>query len=346
MRLLILTQKIDSDDPVLGFFHTWVEKLSPHFEKISVVCLEKGRYNLPSNIKVYSLGKEAGQNKLKYVSKFFVYIIGLAREYDAVFVHMNQEYVLLGGLFWKLLGKRVYLWRNHPEGSILTRIAVALSYKVFCTSPYSFTAKYKKTSLLPVGIDTDKFKVTRAQVERKQNSILFLGRMSPIKKPEILIEALSILHKEQVDFQANFYGDPLPKDKTYYASLLEKAASLGLDSKIIFHKAVANDKTPAIYSEHEIFVNLTPTGSMDKTILEATACGCIPIVSNDAYKGIFEDGMLTNGEHTDLAEKIDFWLKSSSEAKAATSGPIEGYVLEKHSLGALIEQLYVLISKS
>ena len=29
-KLLIVTQAIDLDDPILGFFHHWVEMLAPH----------------------------------------------------------------------------------------------------------------------------------------------------------------------------------------------------------------------------------------------------------------------------------------------------------------------------
>ena len=58
MRLLILTQKIDSQDDLLGFFHGWVAKLAEHFDKITVIALGVGQYQLPANIKVLSLGKE------------------------------------------------------------------------------------------------------------------------------------------------------------------------------------------------------------------------------------------------------------------------------------------------
>ena len=71
MRLLILTQKVDKEDPVLGFFHNWVTELSKKFEFIYVVCLEKGKFDLPDNVQVFSLGKEAGKSKIKYIFKFF-----------------------------------------------------------------------------------------------------------------------------------------------------------------------------------------------------------------------------------------------------------------------------------
>mgnify|MGYP001569677115 FL=1 len=120
MRLLILTQKINKSDPILGFFHNWVLKLSEKFESIIVVCLQKGEYDLPSNVKVFSLGKEEGRSKLKYIFKFFHLCFFSSFKYDAVFVHMNQEYVLLGGLFWKILNKKVFMWERIRKSSIIT----------------------------------------------------------------------------------------------------------------------------------------------------------------------------------------------------------------------------------
>ena len=107
MKLLITTQAVDLDDPVLGFFHRWIEELSKRFDTISVICLKEGRHSLPANVSVYSLGKEGGVSRIAYVLNFYRYIWKLRNDYDAVFVHMNQEYVLLGWKFWWLLGKRV-----------------------------------------------------------------------------------------------------------------------------------------------------------------------------------------------------------------------------------------------
>ena len=74
------------------------------------------------------------KNKIKYVFNFYNFLYKLRGQYDSVFVHMNQEYVLLGGLYWKSLNIPVYFWRNHPQGNLLTKISILLSKKVFCTS--------------------------------------------------------------------------------------------------------------------------------------------------------------------------------------------------------------------
>jgi glycosyltransferase involved in cell wall biosynthesis len=357
MKLLIITQKVDKEDPVLGFFHNWILELLKKFESISVICLEKGKFDLPNNVEVYSLGKEKKtesrimnyelSKKIKYANNFLNLILGLHKDYDAVFVHMNQEYVLLGGLFWKIMDRKVYMWRNHNVGNFLTTISVWLSNKVFCTSKFAFVARYKKTEIMPVGINTNQFSINNFQFSNKKGKILFLSRMSPIKKPDLLIDALSILNKKSINFVCDFYGDPTPnRDEEYYEGLKDKVKELGLENKVNFYKAVPNYETPKIYNEYEIFINLTPTGSFDKTILESAVCGCIPIILNKSLQGEIDDKMIIEKETPEsVAEKINFWLNLNSVEKELASKKIQKYVLENHSLNALIEKLCITIKK-
>src|SRR3989344_5101310 len=190
MRLLIVTQVVDRKDPILGFFHHWIEKLAEHTESVHVVCLKKGEHGFSKNVVVHSLGKEEGEvSRTRYTLRFWKFICGLRREYDLVLVHMNQEYVLIGSWLWLLLGKPVYMWRNHYSGSVLTDIAAFFCTKVFCTSKFSYTAKYKNTVLMPAGVDTEIFKLL-PEAPRKIRSILFFGRMSRSKRPKKRIKRI------------------------------------------------------------------------------------------------------------------------------------------------------------
>lgn len=348
MKLLIITQKVDRDNPILGFFHNWILGLSKKFERISVICLEKGAFDLPDNVKVYSLGKESGKAKIKYVNNFLNLILGLHREYDFVFVHMNQEYILLGGFIWKILRKKIYFWRNHQYGNLLTRVAVWLSNKVFCTSKDAFVAKYKKTEIMPVGIDTSIFntELRIMNYELCKNRILFLSRMSPIKRPDLLIDALNIIKNKGTHFVCDFYGDASSGGEDYYNSLKNKTSELGLSGRVSFYGGIANYEAPKIYNEHEIFVNLTPAGSFDKTILEAATCGCVLVTANKSLSGEIDQRMIAEKETPDdVAEKINFWLNVSNEEKITASNKLQKYVLEKHSLNVLIEELCTKIRK-
>ena len=275
MKLLILTQKIDEGDAVLGFFHGWLKEFAKHFEHVSVICLGKGQYQLPENVSIYSLGKEERVSKIIYLFRFYRYIWFLRKDYDVVFIHMNQEYMILGGLYWRLLGKRIFLWRNHAQGSFLTQMAVSLAHQVFCTSPHSYTAKFRKTVLMPAGIDTDFFQ-PNAMVARKPHSLLFLGRIAPVKKVLEFIEWFNSLDESYV---ATLAGGALPEDQNY-----EKLVRSHAPERVSFIGPVSQSEALKLYQSHETYVNFTPTGSLDKSILEAAACATRVIVKNADLK--------------------------------------------------------------
>jgi glycosyltransferase involved in cell wall biosynthesis len=302
MRLLILTQVVDERDPVLGFFVRWIEELSHRYESLEVICLREGKHAFSQNVRVHSLGKESGASRLKCVIRFYTYVWKLRKDYDAVFVHMNQEYVLLAGLLWNILRKPVYMWRNHYAGSFLTDIAASFCTKVFCTSRYSYTATYKKSVLMPVGVDTERFHAD-TNVLREPRSILFLSRISPSKRPDLFIEALGILIQKGISFIASVYGSPLPADLVYYESLKARAEALGLLDRVRFYPGVSKEKAPDIFRSHEIFVNCSPSGMFDKTLFEATASGCLVLASSADFEKE-TDSELYFRDAVSLAQKL------------------------------------------
>lgn len=276
MKLLICTQAVDTQDPVLGFFVRWIEEFAGRVESVTVVCLRVGTHALPANVRVIGLGR----GKIARAFRLMRVAYTERGAYDRVFVHMNQEYVLVAGWLWWLLGKPISMWRNHYAGSWLTDVAAAWCTHIFSTSKYSYTAKFAKTQLMPVGVDTERF-CPDVRIPRIPRSILFLGRIAPSKRVDMFIDALMLLAQRGVDFTATIVGSPLPQAEAYYASLKQKVRDSELATCVMFKPAVANDEAPNVYRAHEIFVNTSPSGMLDKTIFEAAACGCLVLASSD-----------------------------------------------------------------
>lgn len=331
MKLLILTQAMDSEDPVLGFFERWVAALASRYEKITVICLREGAHKLPENVKILSLGKPA--SRLRYAARFFKYIRREKNEYDAVFVHMNQEYVLLGGWLWRRWGKKVYLWRNHYAGGALTDRAARWCEKIFCTSKYSYTAKFPKTVIMPVGVDTEAFD-RMSEVPRDPRSVLFLGRIAPAKQPDLLVSALERLAAHGEAFSAAFYG---PGEASYRASLEARAQKLG--DAVTFHAGVRNAETPQIYNRFSIFVNCSPSGMLDKTIFEAMACECLVLASSADLAALVDPAFaFGQGDAESLAQKLEVLLGLSVGERQAAGARLRN-IAKEQSLQKLTERL-------
>lgn len=334
MKLLIITQKVDKNDPVLGFFHGWISEFALRFPSIKVIALMKGLADLPANVAVYSLGKENNLSKIKYIINFYKYIWQLRNEYDAVFVHMNQEYLLMAGWLWKIMGKKIYMWRNHHAGNLLTDISASFCNNVFCTSKYSYTAKYKKTVLMPVGIDTKIFRI-KDGANRKENSTLFLGRIAPVKRPDLLIRAMIELNIENVKFQTSIHGDALSQDKDYLDFLKQKVKQKNLERDIVFYPGIPNTATVDVYNSHQLFINLSTSGMYDKTIFEAMACGCLILASNKNLLGLIPDRyVFAEGDLSDLKNKLMAINRLSPEQKESDIKSFQDLV-QKNSLANL-----------
>lgn len=334
MRLLLVTQVIDTEDPVLGFMHRWLLSLAPKFEGIEAICLREGKHALPENVQVHSLGKERGRrSSLIYALHFLKLAWSLRGTYDAVFVHMNQEYLLLAGWLWKLLGKKVYMWRNHYAGSVLTDLAALFCDKVFCTSKHSYTAQYGKTVLMPVGVDTERFFVDAAS--RTPRSILFLARMAPAKRPELLIDAMALLTERGVEASALLVGSPLARDEAYYASLIKRAEGL----PVSLRPGVPHSEAAKLFRSHEIFVNLSPPGMFDKTILEAAACGALPIAVSGDWQELAGKEFGVTASAQSLAARLEALLATPEQERAALRTRLLTKVVPAHSLAALSERI-------
>ena len=342
MKLLLFTQALDTNDPVLSVYHRWVAEFAARFEFVTVICLKKGSYNLPANVKVLSLGKEDGAGRLIYIARFYKYIF--CEKYDSVFAHMNQEYILLGGIFWKLMGKNIYMWRNHHAGNIFTHIAAAFCTKIFCTSKFSYTAKFRNAILMPVGVDTDRF-VRLSGISKIPRSILFLARIAIVKKPHVLIEALKLLKSRNVDFVANIYGDSLVKDRGYHDGLREMVIDRGLADRVSFSEGVPNEETIETYNSHEIFVNLSSSGMYDKTIFESMACETLVLATNKNLVGLIPSSFIAEEDDVgDIALKLEKLLALSMEEKTEKGKELHRVALEKHSLRELGNKLAILVS--
>lgn len=282
MKLLIVTQVIDTEHPILGFFHRWIEEFAKHCEQVHVICLQAGKHSLPANVTVHTLGKESGVRRLTYLWRFYKLIWSLRHEYNSVFVHMNQVYVILGAPFWRAWGKRISLWYVHRQVTISLRVAVMLVYHVFSSVPQSMRVKTNKVHFVGHGIDVDTFDMQR-QLDSNVFHIVHIGRITQIKNIDVLITAVSQLQLDQ-SVRVSLYGEPVTEqDLAYKAKLQEQITAHNLTDVVTFCGPVSHEEIPHVLASADVSVNLTPTGGLDKAVIESAAAGVPVITSNESF---------------------------------------------------------------
>lgn len=312
MKLLVVTQIVDSEDPILGFFHRWIEEFAKHTERVEVVCLKEGKHHLPANVRVHSLGKERGAaGRITYALRFLALVWRLRRDYDAVFVHMNPEYVILGGLFWRVWGKRIVLWYTHKSVNLKLRIAALLANAILTASKESFRLKSAKVRVMGHGIDTDFFSPDANAA--RGDWLLSVGRLMPSKRHDLAIRAAALAGRE-----LRIIGDG-PERKT----LEECARSLG--ARVRFLGGLTQAQVRDEYRKAAFLVHTSETGSLDKVVLEALATDLPVITTSGAYTGFPVRTAAATPEA--LAEAVG--QGRGNEARA-------GIIRERHSIGRLI----------
>ncbi len=283
MRLLIVCQAVDSEHPNLGSFVSWLTEFAKRCDQLIVVANQVGAHSLPKNVIVHSLGKEIGVGRVSRYLRFVRFIVGSASEYDAVFCHMNPEFVIAGAWWWRLTGKRVALWYVHGTVSFRLRLALLLSHAVCTVNEESLRIKSKKVNYLGHGIDVNFF-VPGYRLLHDEFLVVSASRVSPAKHIDDIIEAVRIAREQGAKVRLSIIGGPLTHHDVSYDAKLRAASVQHLFVK--FLGSQPQSFVREALSSADIFINASSTNSVDKAVLEAMASGVVPITNNPAFRNM------------------------------------------------------------
>ncbi|MBX4211193.1 MAG: glycosyltransferase family 4 protein [Candidatus Yanofskybacteria bacterium] len=344
-HLVIITQKVDQEDDILGFFVDWIREFSKQFNQVSVITLGKGTYQLPHNVSVYSLGKEENTSSMVRLFRLYKYLFKLIPHSDGVFAHMSPIFVVLSWPVATLYRKRIVLWYLHRSVTTRLKIANLMAYKIVTSTNKSLGFQSNKIIETGHAINTDYFKPD----EQKRSNfhdpvrILHVARISPAKKLETLIDAAKIIRDQGIACKISFIGKPvMPGDFEYLKFLQDRIQEYSLQENFDFIGFIPYSKMADYYRQFDIAVNLT-NGGTDKVVLESMATGCITITSNPAfsqYLGVYSKDLLfeyCNAQ--DLAEHVKKVIDVSPEQKKQIAQSLRESVMHYHLLSKTIANI-------
>ncbi|TSC94872.1 MAG: group 1 glycosyl transferase [Parcubacteria group bacterium Athens1014_10] len=371
----MITRKADKKDALAGFTYDWVKKIGEKTDNLKVICLEKGDISdLPENVEIYSLGGEKGFGKLRKFWNFQKLAFKLMSKVDGVFCHMNPEYTILAAPYAKLFRKKIISWYTHKKVTWKLRLINLLANKIITASEESCRLKDRgKIEAVGHGIDTGIFtpvilsqqaknpedneidtgsfaetalgRQRRVQDDGTANFkfiILSIGRISPVKDYETLINAIEILiQKEIKNLELQIIGGPgLKSQQEYFEKLKQSVKEKKLENYIKFLGPVSHNQILSYYQNCDLFINLSRTGSIDKTVLEAMACEKLVLTSNEAFKDILKsERLFFSGKAEELSEKIIWIMNLPFEERGLIGKKLREKIIKNHNLDNLIDKI-------
>jgi glycosyltransferase involved in cell wall biosynthesis len=256
---------------------------------------------------------------------------------------MNPEYVVVGGLIWKILSKPIGLWYTHKSVTWKLRIAERLSNIVFTASRESFRLLSDKLHIMGHGIDSDQF----APIIEKAPSEIFrsiaVGRISPYKDYETIIRAIaSVKENTKNTIHLDIIGSPaIFSDREYLENLKKLVKENNLGTTVRFRGAISHDKLPQEFSTADLFVHTSHTGSLDKVLLEAMASGIPVISSSDVAKNLLKNPLLVvpAGDLEAFKRAILGILALSPHKRKNIGTQLRDIVVRDHNIKTLIQKI-------
>lgn len=343
MNLLIVTQKIHKDDDNLGFFHRWAEEFAKHVSRVNIITNFHGISTLPANVSVYSLGKESGAGKIKRFWRFWKLFLRHYARSDVVFFHMVPEFILAVAPFFIFSSKPSALWYTHKSVTKKLKLAEKLVDYIFTASELSFRLPSKKVIFTGHAIDEEVFKPNSELPISSLESIrmVTVGRVSPVKNIETIIRACSLLKNSwDRSWIFSIVGGPImARDQEYFNSLRKMARDVGLADRILFEGARPYTEIPEIYADNDIFISMSSTGSIDKSVLEAMSAGLTVLTANEAFQSILPDNYFLERRSPDfLAGRIKVLAREPRPNLVLRELVVRHHSLKK-TIGKIVETL-------
>ncbi len=193
-----------------------------------------------------------------------------------------------------------------------------------------YDADPARTTVVQPGVDLERFRPGPAERARfglpeRGKVIAFVGRIQPLKAPDVLVAALAEMHDP--DTTLVICGGPSGTGLDRPTALVELAASMGVSDSVVFLPPQNGDGLAALYRSADLVAVPSHNESFGLVALEAQACGT-PVVAA-AVGGLVTavrhgiSGLLVDGhEPEEWARVLDDLLASPRELRRLSAGAV------------------------
>ncbi|HEX6978361.1 MAG TPA: glycosyltransferase family 4 protein [Alphaproteobacteria bacterium] len=312
MRVLIINFEMDEDSGVLAWQASVARRIARHVEAVAVFTERLGHVRRPANMEIEVMPRRPLGIPRRLGSGWLInpQLFRLCRRFrpDVCFIHMAHEWSYRFAPVLRVLGIPVLMWYAHGSVPLGLRLSTLCATQCVTSTPEGFRLRTPKLRVIGQAIDTDLFRIPADR--QPGQDIVYVGRVSRRKRIEHLIEAMAILHGSAAGkgIRLRIVGPMLTLDDLAYDRELRSSVyAKGLHDTVLFEGFMPQRFTPRLYRSAFLHLNVSETGSMDKTVMEALACGCPVLTSNPAFRAVlsgYPEFILDSSDPAIIAERI------------------------------------------
>jgi glycosyltransferase involved in cell wall biosynthesis len=214
---------------------------------------------------------------------------------------------------------------------------------IFTATKRSLPIDSSKVRVVGHGIDTITFRPDERRMPKRR--LLYVGRIAPIKRLDALVRALSVCNERYgVRYQLDLIG---PGRQQSIDAVLELADSLGVGESVSYLGPRQHAELPELMSHYWAMANFSRT-ALDKSALEAMACGLPVVTTNNATLEALPPGLRTllgaeEGDVEGEAALIHRVLSLQEEDYASVGRAVRNVVVANHGLDRFFSKILALI---
>jgi glycosyltransferase involved in cell wall biosynthesis len=323
MRLVVVTQRVDGDDPALGATVGKLRALASCVDEVVVLALSAVPVSLPPNVSVRTFG---GRTRLGRVLRLELELVRAVRGQDvAVLAHMSPVYAILAAPVVRTRRAPLLLWFTHWRDSRMLRLAERVATGVVSVNRTSFPFASRKLVAVGHGIEVDDLSAPDEGHDTLR--VLAVGRTSPAKGLETIVDAVAELADPTIELR--IVGPSLTGAEVEHRDAL-RARGARVDPP------VARSEIAAVYASADVLVNNMRAGALDKVVYEAAAAGLAVLVASEGFdelvEGIDPPLRFKQDDATSLAARIAALAALPQEQLHAIGAELRSRVARDHSV--------------
>ncbi len=349
LHVVMFSQKVDASDWLLGFTVDWINALADRVARLDVITLEQRAAVLRPNVQVHTLGKERGAGRIAQIRRFERLTLQLGRDADVFFGHLSARYTWLAEPAALRHRVRQSMWYTHRQDDIEVRLALACCKWVLTAADGTFPVRSPKVHVMGHGIDGERFSPGDALPDAPP-LVLAVGRLAPIKRHHVLLEAAARLRDEGVNARYAVAGGTTGVEgERYRDMLLARRQALNMTECFELLGPLQGDALIAMLRRASVVTNLSPVGLFDKAALEGMCVARPVLVTNPAFDALLgeyqtELRAAAPDDIDSVVEKLRGLLALEPAERAQIGQALRRRTLQAHSLQTLIDRIVALWS--